>query len=209
MKINGSALGKLMIMGSLVSTVSFAQTSDNFFTDPRDGKEYKLAEANGQLWMAENLAFKTETGHYWAYDNDSAHVARYGYLYDIIAAWNACPDGWHLPSLKEWKDLKKYYGGNKDAGNNMVAMDENSFSALPGGTLIGDTFVHLEKYAWWWTSDWYQNSAGKDIFSILEDISEKSSFWAIYLNFNNNKVRQAQHPRSNGASVRCVKDEVK
>ena len=209
MKLKRSVFGILMMMGSSLSTVSFTQTTDNFFTDSRDGKVYKFVEANGQLWMAENLAFKTETGHYWAYNNDSANVARYGYLYDISAAWNACPSGWHLPSLKEWKDLKKYYGGNKEAGNNMVSMDDNSFSALPGGTHIGDDFVHLERYAWWWTSDWYQQNTETDFFSILEAVSEKKAFWAIYLNFKNNKVRQAQHHRSNGASVRCVKDEVK
>lgn len=196
-----------MIIGSLLSTLSFAQTTDNFFTDSRDGKVYKLVEADGQIWMAENLAFKTETGHYWAYNNDSANVARYGYLYDILAAWNACPDGWHLPTLKEWKDLKQYYGGNKEAGNKMVSMDENSFSALPGGTYFGDNFIHLERYSWWWTSEWYQPTA-IDLSSALEDLSEKKSYWAIYLNFKNNKVRQAQHQRSNGASVRCVKDKI-
>ena len=188
----------------LLSTVTYAQTADNFFIDSRDGKIYKIVEADDQVWMAENLAYKPETGYCWAYNNDSTNVAKYGYLYDISSALYACPSGWHLPSRKEWNDLKKYYGGNKEAGNKMVSEEENSFSALPGGTRIGGDFVHLEMYGWWWTSEWGQSAA--TYTDPIKAIFEKKSYWAIYLNFKNNNVRQAQHHWSNGASVRCVKD---
>jgi len=187
-----------------ISKCIYAQTTGSF-TDKRDGEVYKIVEADDKVWMAENLCYKPETGNHWAYNNDSTNVARYGYLYDISSALQMCPTGWHLPSLKEWKDLKKYYGGNKEAGAKMVSKDENSFAALPGGMMINDDFVNLEKYSCWWTDESVQPYT-YDLSSALDALAEKKSYWAIYLNFKNNNIRQVQNSRANGASVRCIKD---
>jgi uncharacterized protein (TIGR02145 family) len=35
-----------------------------------------------QTWMAENLAYKANSGC-WSYDDNAANVAKYGYLYPI------------------------------------------------------------------------------------------------------------------------------
>lgn len=53
MNTKRSVFGKLMMIGSLLlSTVSYAQTTDNFFTDFRDGKVYKFVVADDQVWMS-------------------------------------------------------------------------------------------------------------------------------------------------------------
>ena len=55
-----------------------------------------------------------------------------------------CPEGWHLPSDTEWKQLTDYLGENaggklKEAGTthwnapNTEATNESGFTALPGG----------------------------------------------------------------------------
>ena len=82
----------------------------NSFTDPRDGKIYKTVKVGDQWIMAENLAYKPDKGNYWAYENDTNNAVIYGYLYDWETAMNITPDGWHLPSRKEWMSIQKKLG---------------------------------------------------------------------------------------------------
>jgi len=83
------------------------------FTDPRDGKIYKTVKMGDQWIMAENLAYKPESGKFWAYENNDSNIAIYGYLYDWETAMNIAPEGWHLPSRKEWRAVQKTLGAKR------------------------------------------------------------------------------------------------
>jgi uncharacterized protein (TIGR02145 family) len=114
-----------------------------FFTDPRDGRIYKTVKIGNQWIMAENFAYKPEQGNYWAYNNDSGNVALYGYLYDWETAMKIAPDGWHLPSKKEWKVFRKSLGSRMDITSNtrkvykqMIVGGSSGFDALFGGAYI-------------------------------------------------------------------------
>jgi len=157
-----------------------AQNSGTF-TDERDSTEYKWVKIGEQIWMAENLAYlpkvsppsdgsNTEPYYYvYGYKGSSVREAKEtdnyttygvlnyttcGVLYNWPAALEACPDGWHLPTDEEWKQLEMYIGmsqseadqaGNRgtDEGtklkatsgwnNNSNGTDDYGFSALPGG----------------------------------------------------------------------------
>ena len=105
--------------------------------DPRDGKEYKTIEFNGQTWMAENLNFSDSSiaplleGHNTCYHEKESECELFGRLYDRVAAMNdsrceydagcalgsdpiqgICPDGWHVLSYDEAESMISYVGSN-------------------------------------------------------------------------------------------------
>ena len=169
------------------------------FRDSRDGKTYKTVEIGNQVWMGENLAYKPSTGNYWAYDNNSSNVAKYGYLYDWQTARNVCPTGWHLPSDAEWSQLTDFVGSEHGTklkaksgwSNNGNGTDDYGFSALPGGDRYRNgTFNYIGNDGDWWSStENFMNLA-----------------WRRYMRCNSSGVNRFNGSKSWGFSVRCVRD---
>jgi len=203
-KILSSALILLLLS---ITTVSFTQKNKNMetFTDSRDGQVYKTIKIGNQIWMAENLAYKTERGC-WAYDNDKTKVAEYGYLYDWKTAKASCPKGWHLPSDEEWTELINYLGGKELAGEKLKSSNWNlfdgknygnnssGFSTLPNGFCI-------------------DHGRGMMIFGGL---GEDGNLWssttngsdASYykLDADRSSIGQDNIDHSSGLAVRCIKE---
>lgn len=172
------------------------------FIDLRDGKTYKTIKIGNQTWMAENLAYKAESGC-WAYDNDEKNVVTYGYLYDWETANKVCPEGWHLPDYYEWETLIEYSGGNEIAGEKLktisgwydtnIGDDNNSgFSALPSGCRGYDSsFVNLGYGSNWWSSKEFNVSQA----------------WYCEMDYKDQRVYLFQlHSKLLGFSVRCIKN---
>jgi uncharacterized protein (TIGR02145 family) len=136
------------------------------FTDPRDGKTYKTVRIGDQWIMAENFAYRPDGGKYWAYDNDSGNGSTYGYLYDWETANNIAPDGWHLPSKKEWKIFRKSLGSNMEIMSlerkvyrKMIPGGSSGFNALFGGAYMSayDQFREMGESACFWSSSLSRN----------------------------------------------------
>ncbi|WP_290737324.1 FISUMP domain-containing protein [Fibrobacter sp. UBA3718] len=85
--------------------------AENVLKDPRDGRVYKTTTIGAQTWMAENLDY--EIADSYCYNNDTSNCKKYGRLYTRDAALKACPAGWHLPSMEEFRILIKTVGGEK------------------------------------------------------------------------------------------------
>ncbi len=183
---------------------SYAQETGSF-TDARDGKVYKTVKIDDQVWMAENLAFKAESGC-MVYDNIKDYVNTHGYLYTWQTAMEACPDGWHLPSMQDWWFLSNFLGGDDQSGGklkqrgttswkgpNTAATNSSGFTALPSGR-AGDTnmeFIGVKTFFW-------TNVDDDDVTSWCGELSSSTGALSLY-----------PVDKSDGYSVRCIKDSDK
>ncbi len=229
--------------GGLTNTTtrSFIVTDHNIVTDI-DGNTYRTVEIGNQVWMAENLKVEhyqngdpianlsesiadgydwtnATYGAYCNYKKDSQYIGTYGYLYNWYAVNDSrglAPEGWHVPSDEEWKQLEiylgmnqssadgKYWRGNiggklKEAGTshwyspNRDATNASGFTALPGGWRSSNAFFDGKGYyAFFWTST--RNWEGS---------------WFRRLDYNSTSVERLpydNHSLRVGGNIRCVKD---
>ena len=195
-----------------VYEVSYAQSKD-IFIDSRDGTTYKTVTIGTQTWMAENLNFLSPDS--WCYADNQINCTEYGRLYTWEAAKKACPDGWHLPSEEEWRILERYLGmtqkeieimymrgdefGTKLKRKNEWEVESNGnsdynisgFDALPGGyrLFIDGSFVDKGTRGSWWSS------TPDGVYAMRR---------SLFL--NKNGIDRDAATRTNGFSVRCIKD---
>jgi len=205
--------------------------SDSFPSDSTvidiDGNIHHTVTIGAQVWMVENLkvtryrdgtTIPTETNDtVWSmlttgalcwYDNDSGtYKDTYGALYNFYAVIDdrgLCPEGWHVPTETEWRELETFLGGQAVAGGkmkevgtthwtdpNIGATDESGFCGLPGGGRGQITGTgELGNYATWWTSTSYD--------------SAYAWHWGLY--HGNASVRRNPGHKASGFSVRCIRD---
>lgn len=186
----------ILITGALFLNVN-AQDS---FTDPRDGSTYRTITVNGVTWMAENLkyVFPGSCDHY--FDNDPNNASGYGLLYDWETAMEVCPEGWHLPSGREFRSLVNHFELDEmweKSGSGPVSFDIQ----LGGMQNHEGTFTEMDESAYFWTSTEY-NDTEAEYFSYLVlndhpvvDISREVDTQDIH---GSEKIIKY--------SVRCVKD---
>jgi uncharacterized protein (TIGR02145 family) len=202
-----------------------------------DGNVYETFIIGNQCWMAENL----KVTHYrngdpipnvtdssaWAgltsgaccsYDNDDAHTDLYGRLYNWYAVddnRNIEPEGWHIPTDDEWKELEMALGMSQsetdelglrgtDAGGklketgtahwnvpNTGATNESGFSALPAGSRGNNgIYNNIGECAFFWSSS--------EVYS--------SFVWYRGLYYIYSDVERTVYYKQIGISVRCVRD---
>jgi len=158
-----------MLMGVLL-TLLFSCMNNEYnlnakvtgsFTDLRDGRIYKTVKIGDQWIMAENFAYKPVEGNFWVYENDPVNIDKYGYLYDWETAKKIAPEGWHLPSKKEWKTFRKSLGARMDVWSTMdkvyrqmIAGGGSGFNALFGGRFdfVSGEYRNIGKEAYFWSS---------------------------------------------------------
>jgi uncharacterized protein (TIGR02145 family) len=118
--------------------------------DSRDSKTYDAVLIGSQIWMAQNLNYRTADAASRCYpvsgngnnsDADNVRCATYGRLYKWATAMvldescnsnscassinakhkGVCPAGWHIPSDAEWTTLTDFAGGSSTAGTKLKA----------------------------------------------------------------------------------------
>ena len=185
-------------------------------------------QIGNQLWMKENLNTSFyrngDTIHYvtdaaeWAglttgawcyYNNDPENGEIYGKLYNWYAVKDSthgglAPLGWYIPTDGDWTTLTTtILGGITVAGGKMKvagttrwttpntgATNSSGFAGLPGGFRYSGTFDSIGSSGGWWSST--EGNA--------------SSAWFRTLYYNGSVVGRSGNVKTNGFSVRCLRD---
>ena len=201
--------------------------------DPRNSREYKVITIGGQNWMAENLnigrkipadEMPDNNGRIekYCYDDSEDNCQVLGGLY----TWNeavqysrpankrnshvqgVCPDGWHIPSEKEWQELSEYLRGEMVAGDklknrqywerpgggnmNQRVIDGMGFSALPAGR------IDL-------TGQSYYKGVSTSFWSASQPSSDKA--WHRTITTGGSGLYRDASYTGQKYSVRCIKDK--
>ena len=217
---------------------------DSVLVDKRDGQTYRVVTIGNEVWMAENLNYEYNDGvQSICHKEDSLDCQTYGRLYTWAGAMaldeekygyrgsagvlayphqGVCPDGWHIPSVDEFRKLFESVGGFTSDANGLYMSGEAlkstsgwyvngengtdlvGFSALPAGVT---TFKFKD-------SDFsrvYGDKAG--FWSDVETHIADDAYYAYYLQLSSydsydgrKKHRFEDSAKDLLMSVRCVKD---
>lgn len=160
--------------------------------------------------------------------NDSTSSNFHGKLYGVLYNWyavadprNLAPEGWHIPTDEEWKELEIYLGMQKSTadsvnwrgtnqGNKLKIQkigkavwnpssdiliwgtNESQFSAVAGGCVM---FTGILGSPGVQSTGYWWSSSVKDNFA-----------WFRYLDYQKPNVFRLYGSKNYGFSVRCVKD---
>jgi uncharacterized protein (TIGR02145 family) len=217
--------------GPVFTFTTIAWLCNQPFVDTRDGQTYSSVQIGEQCWMAENLNIgnridgigdQTDNSilEKYCYDNSEANCDVYGGLYQ----WNEmmqyvttegvqgiCPTGWHVPTDGEWTGLTDFLGGATVAGGKMKstgtieeetglwyepntgATNESGFSSIPGGN--------------YYNINWFDGRGYYSVFwsSSAPDFNPNEP-WYWFLENELNDILSNINLKSQGLSVRCIKD---
>ncbi len=145
------------------------------FVDPRDNQKYKVKDINGTKWFVQNLNYAVEETS-MCYDREDENCKLYGRLYKFDAAQTACPEGTHLSTDDEWKDLETLAGGASEAAEKLRSngSDDYAFTVLFGGyTNKNGISVIVGEGAYFWTNKEINDGRGvaRSMFSTDRDVN--------------------------------------
>ena len=201
------------------------------FVDERDGHVYKMTKIGSQIWMAEHLKYVPTMENSlglgevslcidYKDENCEKHGRYYQWAtamgvdrYDFAAYENKleepyqglCPNGWHIPSGFEFKDLMTFLNGDYNAimDTSLLGTDTYGFSLTNTGRFGPDdsdeytSYLHFEKnYVYLW--------------SVTGNGWQKYSFYIVNLVNENNSISRTIGIRLTDPysymPVRCIKD---
>ncbi len=177
------------------------------FTDPRDGHVYKTVTLGNKVWLSENMAYKLEGGNCMVL-SDSLYFDKFGFFYDWETANNIAPEGWRLPTKKEYNELISQFGvyGLLKSGfpkleeyasqNNQTCGTSHFDVIMTGYYLSGsDSYFSVEEATGFWTAT-EEEVAGIITANICS--FEFRTFKSVYVS--------PARTKKDGCYVRLIKD---
>ncbi len=213
-------------------TVTAGTNETGLIIDRRfDAEEfYPTVKIGDQWWMAKNMYYEpglishkidTLRSHCYYSDDIPWHLQRnicttYGRLYTAYSAadmkmWEGakgiCPNGWHLPTRKEWETLIYTIGGYSSASELLLG-GSTDFNALYAGwgheILVQEAgefsykaweFIGLGSITYFWSS------------TPLKPSPPGCGHWNIALLKGKDQIYKGFSGNANFLSVRCIKNE--
>ena len=217
--------------------LNFEEWGNNTVTDI-DGNVYKTIKIGNQVWMAENLkvtkyrdgtvipnvtsssTWTSTSNNAWCnYNNDQTIGSIYGSLYNVYVirnSKNVSPEGWHVPTIDEWRELFNFLGsdsitvgkkvietGTAHWNNNYGTTNESGLSILPSGIrnyngVFGGQLSN---------NDTRYGTIGDCTIiwsSTIDPLSYGNGNHGVY--FKEGKAYEIYIDRRFGAPIRCIKD---
>lgn len=160
---------------ALALAFTLSLTAQTGTVKDKEGHSYETVKIGAQVWMAENLnteratcegddemsfANGSERGKDAAFQDGTPHFAYYqnrpelefGALYNqsAILQCDVCPDGYRIPTKKEWEVLAKSLGGVDKAGVKLKRGGSSGFNADMMGHLdTSGSTLEGKAVAWW------------------------------------------------------------
>lgn len=203
--------------------------------DDRDGQTYKTVKIGDQVWMAENLNYKTDES--WCgggEDRMQGDCSKYGRLYTWAVAidsvklykdesiecgsvktcalpdtvYGICPLGWHLPDTTEWNTLLAKVGGIWPS--TIMGRINNAGLVLKSQT----DWVKIGSDVYGFSvlpagSRFYDGSFTGSLYTIFWSASDDKEYaYGIYFYYDDDDAHLVANEKAHFAlSVRCIKNE--
>lgn len=126
---------------------------NGYFIDERDGNKYEVLKVGKQIWMADNLRYRSDESVSLKCDDSND---KYGRLYNWDDANEVAPKGWHLPTKKEYDQLLRNFSESEMLASNYF----NAYSsgqALLSTERCSDQFPQFDEYIAYWSATPYGN----------------------------------------------------
>lgn len=182
-------------------------------------KHYENGEAITLGPSEETIPVTSKYYFVWGDENEEEYSEKYGLLYTWAAAMNGesdsnsnpssiqgiCPDGWHLPSDEEWKELELFLGMDASELDNTGERGTDISSQLrsDGSSGFDADFAGWHESKTEWPQDW-----GKDQAVLYWTTSsyDNSNAWIRFILYEEDFIIREKNNKSFGFSVRCIKD---
>lgn len=188
----------------------------------KESNNHKFESVNigDQVWMSKNLSISTfrngdpideiqdidqwglkshKKGMPLCYypNNEISEIMKYGRLYNYHVLQDPrglAPEGWRVPTVKDWQELIEYLGGREKAINKIKSRrgwksglngsNSSGFNALPAGYLTCDAypntysteFVAFGYMSLWWTMDikGQEDEHVKTVVKLVDNINNET-----------------------------------
>lgn len=203
---SGSSSSKTPESSSSVKSSSSKTHDGKTFVDTRDGKTYRMVTIGSQTWFAENLDYRGGGVTGYCHSGKPENCDKYGSLYDWDNAKKACPNGTHLPTIEELRELLHFVGEDSSAvvlmadtgwtrDDGYLGTDKYGFAMLPGSYKASGGYGSS---LGWCTNMWTASDSAGLVY-------------AVYLGWNLPYASIGLYDLAEGwgMAVRCIEGEAK
>ena len=203
---SGSSSSKTPESSSSVKSSSSKTHDSKAFVDSRDGKTYRMVTIGSQTWFAENLDYRGGGVTGYCHSGKPENCDKYGSLYDWDNAKKACPNGTHLPTIEELRELLHFVGEDSSAvvlmadtgwtrDDGYLGTDKYGFAMLPGSYKASGGYGSS---LGWCTNMWTASDSAGLVY-------------AVYLGWNLPYASIGLYDLAEGwgMAVRCIEGEAK